>query len=409
MLGVKPAHIPDFRAPKAVPVSVCRAGGGEVRRRWPRSGSAASSTSFGLTHAPSHKQTDAVQVDGQYRQCNGVCKITGAVGAHPVETAMLKVVDCRLDRRVLAPSPTLSRLFVLDNTRALTPLLGKSVAEGGDRHAFVAPPHDLVSGRGVMLAVLIAAENGDEKHRGAEVLRRRQVGVGAIIGEEPQLDVGEHEVGGALWNFASEQGHQHHTPALTALMVMALRHRPGDIVQAIEPALRLFVPVIRLLSRRRAALGDGVVPVARYAGAIAARSAAYWTIRDHRAILHSEPYASADLGAASDVTAKSVQSEAASASSSTPISLQLTSDVIAGTQGARLLWQAASAQGGNNDTSQAGAVGRFSAGSLRPAQSVHEGCSPNTRAFSQPPTLCPAGNSAPTSSVNYAVCWVGGA
>ena len=111
-----------------------------------------------------------------------------------------------------------------------------------------------------------------------------------------------------------------------------------------------------------------------------------WTIRDHRAILHSEPYASADLGAASDVTAKSVQSEAASASSPTPISLQLTSDVIAGTRGARLLWQAASAQGGNNDTSQAGAVGRFSAGSLRPAQSVHEGCSPNNRAFSQPPT-----------------------
>ena len=63
-----------------------------------------------------------------------------------------------------------------------------------------------------MLAVLIAAENGDEKHRGAEVLRRRQVGVGAIVGEEPQLDVGEHEVGGALWNFASEQGHQHETP-----------------------------------------------------------------------------------------------------------------------------------------------------------------------------------------------------
>ena len=26
-----------------------------------------------------------------------------------------------------------------------------------------------------------------------------------------------------------------------------------------------------------------------------------WTIRDYRAILHSEPYASADLGAASDV------------------------------------------------------------------------------------------------------------
>ena len=111
-----------------------------------------------------------------------------------------------------------------------------------------------------------------------------------------------------------------------------------------------------------------------------------WTIRDYRAILHSEPYASADLGAASDVTAKSVQSEAASASSPTPISHQLTSDVIAGTRGARVLWQAASAQGENHDTSQAGAVGRFSAGSLRPAQSVHEGCSPFIRAFSQPPT-----------------------
>ena len=68
-------------------------GGGEVRRRWPWSGSAASSTSFGLTHAPSHKQTDAVQVGGQYRQCNGVCKPIGAVGANPTETTMLKVVD----------------------------------------------------------------------------------------------------------------------------------------------------------------------------------------------------------------------------------------------------------------------------------------------------------------------------
>ena len=70
----------------------------------PRSGSAASSTSsFGLTHAPSHKHTDAVQVRGQYRQCHRVCKPIGTVGAHPVETAMLKVVDGRLDRRVLAP------------------------------------------------------------------------------------------------------------------------------------------------------------------------------------------------------------------------------------------------------------------------------------------------------------------
>ena len=63
-----------------------------------------------------------------------------------------------------------------------------------------------------------------------------------------------------------------------------------------------------------------------------------WTIRDYRAILRSEPYASADLGAASDVTTKSVQSEAASASSSTPISPQLTSDVIAAARDAPVPW-----------------------------------------------------------------------
>ena len=45
------------------------------------------------------------------------------------------------------------------------------------------------------------------------------------------------------------------------------------------------------------------------------------------AILDSEPYASADLGAASDVTGKSVQSEAASVSSPSPISLQPLNDV----------------------------------------------------------------------------------
>ena len=54
-----------------------------------------------------------------------------------------------------------------------------------------------------------------------------------------------------------------------------------------------------------------------------------WTIRNHRAILHSEPYASADLGAASDVTAKSMWSEAAPVSPTTAISPQLPSAVIA--------------------------------------------------------------------------------
>lgn len=69
------------------------------------------------------------------------------------------------------------------------------------------------------------------------------------------------------------------------------------------------------------------------ASSIASPGGEGWTIRDHRAILRSEPYASADLGAASDMTAKSVESEAASASSPIPISLQLTSAVIAGARG----------------------------------------------------------------------------
>ena len=69
-------------------------------------------------------------------------------------------------------------------------------------------------------------------------------------------------------------------------------------------------------------------------------------------------YASADLGAASDVTAKSVQSEAASASSPSPISPQLTSDVIAAARDAPVPWAGtASVQAGNNDTSQVGTPG----------------------------------------------------
>ena len=58
-----------------------------------------------------------------------------------------------------------------------------------------------------------------------------------------------------------------------------------------------------------------------------------WTIRDHRAILRSEPYASADLGAASNVTAKSILSEAAPVSPTPAISPQRHSAVIAPAHG----------------------------------------------------------------------------
>ena len=69
------------------------------------------------------------------------------------------------------------------------------------------------------------------------------------------------------------------------------------------------------------------------ASSIAAPGGEGWTIRNHRAILRSEPYASADLGAASDVTAKSIQSEAAPVSPTPAISPQRHSAVIAPAHG----------------------------------------------------------------------------
>ena len=69
------------------------------------------------------------------------------------------------------------------------------------------------------------------------------------------------------------------------------------------------------------------------ASSIAAPGGEGWTIRDHRAILRSEPYARADLGAASDVTAKSIQSEAAPVSPAPAISPQRHSAVIAPAHG----------------------------------------------------------------------------
>ena len=69
------------------------------------------------------------------------------------------------------------------------------------------------------------------------------------------------------------------------------------------------------------------------ASSIAAPGGEGWTIRNHRAILRSEPYASADLGAASDVTGKSILSEAAPVSPAPAISPQRHSAVIAPAHG----------------------------------------------------------------------------
>ena len=87
-----------------------------------------------------------------------------------------------------------------------------------------------------------------------------------------------------------------------------------------------------------------------------------WTIRDHRAILRSEPYACADLGAASDMTAKSMRSEAAPVSPAPAISHQRHSAVIAPAHGDGISGSATSVQVGS--TSWAGSPGRFSACSV---------------------------------------------
>ena len=82
---------------------------------------------------------------------------------------------------------------------------GDPIAEGGDGHALVSAPHDLVSGGRVMLAVLVAAEEGDEQHRTGEGVGCRQAGIGSVVGEEPQLGV-------TFGDFTPEQRHEHETP-----------------------------------------------------------------------------------------------------------------------------------------------------------------------------------------------------
>ena len=117
-----------------------------------------------------------------------------------------------------------------------------------------------------------------------------------------------------------------------------------------------------------------------------------WTIRNHRAILRSEPYASADLGAASDVTATSIQSEAAPVSPALAISPQRHRGVIAPAHGDGLCRSATSIQVGS--TSWAGSPGRFSACSVALRRSrqdpictiyPHFSAATNTRAAPLPP------------------------
>ena len=112
----------------------------------------------------------------------------------------------------LGARSTLYPLFVLDNTGSLAPSLGDAITEGGGGDSFVSPPHELVTGRWIVLSVLVAAEDGDEQHGGAEVRWRRAADVVGIVAQKAQFDVGEHEFGIALGHIAPEQGHRHQPP-----------------------------------------------------------------------------------------------------------------------------------------------------------------------------------------------------
>ena len=99
---------------------------------------------------------------------------------------------------------------MLDNAGTL--LFGNTVTDGGDGDSFVAAPLDLVAGWRVVRAVLIAAEDGEQQDRGGGVVGGWQAEFGSIVLQEPQLDVGEQELGVASGHLPSEQGHHHQAP-----------------------------------------------------------------------------------------------------------------------------------------------------------------------------------------------------
>ena len=286
--------------------------------------------------------------------------------------------------------------LVVDRHRARRSVPGATPSASSYRRATPLPTDELADRARAEVAVHLGSAARCASSLGGRFGRHRRIGLAHRNSMRGEFSIARGASGTVMRHFVRARAFAAPAPVAPLALGMTVAAAPRVLIPASRPAQRFTPseaaaarPAVVLARSQRKQMSTWRRHRAQRnsrASSIAPPGGEGWTIRDHRAILHSEPYASADLGAASDVTAKSVQSEAASASSPTPISHQLTSDVIAGTRGVRLLWQAASAQGENHDTSQAGAVGRFSAGSLRPAQSVHEGCSPFIRAFSQPPT-----------------------
>ena len=114
-----------------------------------------------------------------------------------------------------------------------------------------------------------------------------------------------------------------------------------------------------------------------------------WTIRDHPAILHSEPYASADLGAASDVDGQVLTVRGCVGLFAEPDLTPTSGWRHLIDAGAKRPWPTPSAQTRDKAGQKARAPGRFSRFSARSAalrRSRQDRCAPFMRTFSQPPT-----------------------
>ena len=114
-----------------------------------------------------------------------------------------------------------------------------------------------------------------------------------------------------------------------------------------------------------------------------------WTIRHDRAILHSEPYASADLGAASDVDGQVLTVRGCVGLFAEPDLTPTSGWRHLIDAGAKRPWPTPSPQTPDKAGHKARAPGRFSrfsAGSVALRRSRQDQCAPFMRTFSQPPT-----------------------
>ena len=282
--------------------------------------------------------------------------------------------------------------LVVDRHRARRSVPGATPSASSYRRATPLPTDELADRARAEVAV----------HRDGRFGRHRRIGLAHRNSMRGEFSIARGASGTVMRHFVRARAFAAPAPVAPLALGMTVPAAPRVLIPASRPAQR-FTPSEAAAARPAVVLApvtaradEHLAPASgteKQSGIVHRSSGGEgWTIRDYRAILHSEPYASADLGAASDVTAKSVQSEAASASSPTPISHQLTIRTVhrpAYASARAVLWQAASAPGGKlfdgvpcgrgwDDSALASPCDRHSQ-FTRAVRQI-------TRAFSQPPT-----------------------